>query len=78
MLSGQSAVPHHAPYDDLVRCVAEGVPRRRAEEIGTPLGGLVAKMLRRREHFRYSSAREVWADLRELPAWKRRELFPAR
>jgi serine/threonine protein kinase len=78
MLSGESAVPHNAPYDDLVRCVAEGVPRRRAEDIGTPLGGLVAKMLRRREHFRYSSAREVWADLRELPAWKRRELFPAR
>ena len=38
----------------------------------------LAKMLRRREAFRYTSAREVWADLRELPAWKQRQLFPAR
>ena len=78
MLTGESAVPNDAPYADLVRCVAEGVPRRRAEGIGTPLGGLVAKMLRRREQFRYGSAREVWAELRELPAWRSRELFPAR
>jgi serine/threonine protein kinase len=78
MLTGQSAVPHDAPYPDIVRCVADGVPRRRAEEIGTPLGALVAKMLRRREQFRYASAREVWAELRELPAWKARALFPAR
>ncbi len=78
MLTGHSAVPHDAPYPELVRCVAEGVPRRRAEEIGTPLGALVAKMLRRREQFRYASARDVWAELRELPAWKARALFPAR
>jgi serine/threonine-protein kinase len=78
MLTGESAVPLGAPYPELVRCVAEGVPRLRAEQIGTPLGGLVAKMLRRREQFRYASAREVWAELRSLPAWQRRELFPAR
>jgi serine/threonine-protein kinase len=78
MLTGESAVPPGAPYADLVRCVAEGVPRRRAEEIGTPLGELVAKMLRRREQFRYGSAKEVWAELRSLPAWQQRELFPAR
>jgi serine/threonine-protein kinase len=78
MLTGQSAVPHDAPYAELVRCVADGLPRRRAEEIGTPLGALVAKMLRRREQFRYASARDVWAELRELPAWKARALFPAR
>jgi serine/threonine protein kinase len=78
MLSGESAMPLQAPYDQIVACVADGVPRKRAETLGTPLGALVAKMLRRREQFRYGSAREVWADLRELPAWKRRELFPAR
>jgi serine/threonine protein kinase len=78
MLTGDSAVPRGVPYKELIRCVAEGVPRRRAEAIGTPLGRLVAKMLRRREQFRYGSAREVWADLRELPAWKGRHLFPAR
>ena len=55
---------------------AEGLPRQHAESIGTPIGALVAKMLRRRETYRYTQAREVWADLRELPAWKSRELFP--
>ncbi len=78
MLTGESAIPTGVPYPDLVRCVAEGVPRNRAEQIGTPLGGLVAKMLRRREQFRYASAREVWAELRELPAWQGRALFPLR
>jgi serine/threonine-protein kinase len=78
MLAGQSAVPQGVPYPELVRCVADGVPRRRAESIGTPLGHLVAKMLRRREQFRYGSAREVWAELRALPAWQSRQLFPAR
>jgi serine/threonine-protein kinase len=78
MLSGESAVPRDVPYPELVRCVAEGVPRRRAEAIGTPLGNLVAKMLRRREQFRYGTAREVWAEMRNLPAWQSRQLFPAR
>jgi serine/threonine-protein kinase len=78
MLTGENAMPTGAPYAELVRCVAEGVPRRSAEEIGTPLGDLVAKMLRRREQFRYGSAKEVWAELRVLPAWQQRELFPAR
>jgi len=76
LLVGQPAVPPDAPYQEIVRIVSEGVPRVRAEAIGTPLGGLIAKMLRRREAFRYSSAREVWADMRELPAWKNRDLFP--
>jgi serine/threonine-protein kinase len=76
MLTGVPAVPSDAKYDALLRFVAEGQPRKRAEAIGTPFGALVAKMLRRREQYRYTSAREVWADLRELPAWKSRQLFP--
>jgi len=78
MLTGEPAIQMDVPYAELVRQVAEGDPRKRAEMIGTPLGHLIAKMLRRREAFRYTSAREVWADLRELPAWKQRHLFPAR
>jgi serine/threonine-protein kinase len=76
MLVGVPATPTDVPYPELVRRVTEGEPRQLAEAIGTPLGALVAKMLRRREQYRYSSAREVWADLRELPAWKGRQLFP--
>ncbi len=76
MLTGTSAIPKDAAYQELVQMVSDGEPRRRAELIGTPLGALVAKMLRRRETYRYTSAREVRAELREIPAWKTRELFP--
>lgn len=78
MVTGESAIPPQLGYNELVRLVSEGEPRRRAEAIGTPLGALIAKMLRRREAFRYTSAREVWADLRELATWKERQLFPRR
>jgi serine/threonine-protein kinase len=78
MLTGETAIEMDVPYQELVRQVSEGEPRKRAEMLGTPLGNLIAKMLRRREAFRYTSAREVWADLRVLPAWKQRQLFPAR
>jgi serine/threonine-protein kinase len=78
MLTGESAMQMDVPYQELVRQVADGEPRQRAEQLGTPFGQLIAKMLRRREAFRYTSAREVWADLRELPAWKQRDLFPAK
>ena len=70
MLTGESAVPGGVPYPQLMQSVAEGLPRQRAEAIGTPLGSLIAKMLRRREQFRYATAREVWGDLRALPSWK--------
>ncbi len=78
MVVGEPAIQMDVPYQELVRQVSEGEPRKRAEALGTPLGNLIAKMLRRREAFRYTSAREVWADLRELPAWKQRNLFPAK
>jgi serine/threonine-protein kinase len=78
MFTGEPAMQMDVPYEVLCRQIAEGEPRKRAESLGSPLGALIAKMLRRRETFRYSSAREVWADLRELPAWKQRNLFPAR
>jgi serine/threonine-protein kinase len=78
MLTGEPAMNLDVAYQELVRQVSEGEPRQRAENLGTPLGSLIAKMLRRREAFRYTSAREVWSDLRELPAWKQRHLFPAK
>ena len=78
MLLGEPAMQMDGPYQELVRQVSEGEPRQRAEQVGTPLGNVIAKMLRRREAFRYTSAREVWEDMRELPAWKQRHLFPAK
>jgi serine/threonine protein kinase len=78
MLTGRPAIDTQAPYAELVRQVADGDARMRAEAVATPFGALIAKMLRRREAYRYSTAREVWADLRELPAWQTRALFPAK
>jgi eukaryotic-like serine/threonine-protein kinase len=78
MLTGKPAIDIGLPYQELVQQVGDGAPRRRAEALGTPLGALIAKTLRRREAYRYSSAKEVWADLRALPAWQNRALFPAR
>ena len=78
MVTGEPAIAPGIPYQELVRVVSEGEPRKRAEAIGTPLGGLIAKMLRRRDAYRYTSAKEVWADLRELPAWQNRQLFPTK
>lgn len=76
MVTGEAAIDMRAPYEELVRVVAAGEPRMKAEALGTPLGHVLAKMLRRRESFRYAAAREVWADLRELDGWKNRSLFP--
>jgi serine/threonine protein kinase len=78
MLTGTPAIDRGLGYQELVQQVADGEPRRRAEALGTALGALIAKMLRRREASRSSSAREVWEDLRGLPAWQNRALFPAR
>ena len=78
MLVGRPAIDLNLSYQALVHQVSDGEPRRRAEAIGSPLGQLIAKMLRRREAFRYTSAREIWADMRGLPAWQKRALFPVK
>jgi len=68
MHTGQSAMPHDGQYPDLTRLIAEGVPRQLAEALGTPVGNVIAKLLRRRDAYRYQSARDVWEDLRQLRA----------
>lgn len=66
MITGGPPLDYSAPYADLLRQVTEGTPRARAEALGTPLGAIIAKMLRRREAYRYTSAHDVWSDLRAL------------
>ncbi len=68
MHTGQSALPEGVGYHDMQRLIAEGLPRQRAEALGTPIGNVIAKLLRRRDAYRYQSAREVWDDLRQLRA----------
>ena len=78
MVVGQPPMDMNVPYQALVQQIADGVARQRAEALGTPFGAIVAKLLRRRDLYRYTSAREVWNDLKQLPAWQRRALFPVR
>jgi eukaryotic-like serine/threonine-protein kinase len=78
MVTGTPAIQKGADYKQIVEEVANGAPRRKAEQLGTPLGAIIAKMLRRRDAFRYASARDVWEDMRALPSWKHRTLFPLR
>jgi serine/threonine protein kinase len=66
MITGHPALDYAVPYTELVRQVTEGTPRARAEALNTPLGHIIAKMLRRREAYRYASAHEVWQDLRNI------------
>lgn len=65
MHTGSPPVEPAAP--DYTRQVVEGEPRRRAEALGTPVGQVIAKLLRRRDAYRYHSAVEVWEDLRKIP-----------
>ena len=78
MIAGHPPIQLDVPYPFLVQQIADGVARQRAEHLGTPFGAVVAKLLRRRDAYRYTSAREVWSDLRNLPAWRERQIFPIR
>jgi len=78
MITGTPPIDMNVPYEQLVRQISQGVARQRAEALRTPLGNIVAKLLRRRDAYRYASAREVWDDLSQLPAWKQRRMFQIR
>jgi len=47
------------------------VPRLKAEALGTPIGDVIAVLLRRTEQYRYTSPAQVWDDLRRLNVWER-------
>ncbi len=66
MHTGYPAVDPNASYQEISNQIANGSPRKMAESLGTPLGAVIAKMLRRRDAFRYFSARDLWDDLRQL------------
>ena len=69
MHTGFPAIDVEAAYPEIARQIAEGTPRQKAEALGTPLSQVIAKLLRRRDAYRYQSAREVWDDLRQVPRW---------
>lgn len=67
MHTGFPAIDVTSPYAEIARQIAEGTPRQKAEALGTPISQVIAKLLRRRDAYRYPSAREVWEDLRQIP-----------
>ena len=71
MHTGEYPLDTSQGYDAIVAQIREGVPRVKAEALGTPIGDIVSVMLRRHEQYRYTSAREVWEDLRKLDVWAR-------
>jgi len=71
MHTGVYPVDTSVGYDGVIQQIRDGVPRAKAEALGTPIGDIVSVMLRRQEQYRYTSALQVWEDLRKLDVWSR-------
>jgi eukaryotic-like serine/threonine-protein kinase len=69
MHAGEPAIDASVGHDAMVQQIRDGVPRAKAESLGTPLGGIISVLLRRHEQYRYTSAAEVWEELRRLDVW---------
>ena len=71
MLTGLSAMETLDPSGngDVTRFISDGTPRAMAESLNSPFAPVIAKLLRRRDTYRYQSAREVWDDTRQRVWW---------
>lgn len=75
MYTGQAPLDWDAGYDEVIAQIRAGVPRHRAEMLGTALGSVISVMLRRHEQYRFNTPAQVWEELSKLSAW--RETTPA-
>lgn len=65
MHTGRPAIDvDNMQYGETTRMIAEGTPRVLAEALSSRFSPVIAKLLRRRDAYRYQSARDVWDDLR--------------
>ncbi|HEY2406433.1 MAG TPA: serine/threonine-protein kinase [Polyangiaceae bacterium] len=71
MHTGSYPIDTSVGYDGIIQQIRDGVPRAKAAALGTPIGDVVSVMLRRQEQYRYTSALQVWEDLRKLDVWSR-------
>jgi eukaryotic-like serine/threonine-protein kinase len=69
MHTGEYPIDTSQGYEAMLRAIQEGVPRAKAEQLGTPIGSIVSVLLRRNEQYRYTSPAQVWEDLRRLDVW---------
>jgi len=56
-------------YDTMLAQIKEGVPRLKAEALGSPIGNIASVLLRRNEQYRFTSPAQVWEELRKLDVW---------
>jgi eukaryotic-like serine/threonine-protein kinase len=69
MHTGDYPIDVGVGYDAVIQQIRDGVPRAKAEALGTPIGDVTSVLLRRTEQYRYTSAAQVWDDLRRLDVW---------
>lgn len=69
MHTGQYPLDTAQGYDAMLEQIKEGVPRLKAEALGTPIGNIASVLLRRNEQYRYTSPAQVWEELRRLDVW---------
>lgn len=70
MYTGQAPLDWDAGYEEVIAQIRAGVPRHRAESLGTPLGNVISVMLRRHEQYRFNTPAQVWEELSKLSAWR--------
>jgi eukaryotic-like serine/threonine-protein kinase len=71
MHTGSYPIDTTVGYDAIVEQIRSGVPRAKAEALGTKIGSIISILLRRQEQYRYTSPAQVWEDLRRLDGWAR-------
>ena len=69
MHTGQYPVDQSQGYDAMLQQIKAGIPRLKAEALGTPIGNIASVLLRRNEQYRYTSPAQVWEELRRLDVW---------
>jgi serine/threonine-protein kinase len=69
MHTGEYPLDTSHGYDAMLEQIKEGVPRLKAEALGTPIGSIASVLLRRNEQYRYTSPAQVWEELRRLNVW---------
>lgn len=69
MHTGEYPLDTSQGYDAMLEQIKEGVPRLKAEALGTPIGNIASVLLRRNEQYRYTSPAQVWEELRRLNVW---------
>jgi len=69
MHSGEYPLDTSQGYDAMLEQIKEGVPRLKAEALGTPIGHIASVLLRRNEQYRFTSPAQVWEELRRLDVW---------